>query len=820
MGTKGVDVTVHSPLGVARRRVEQLRAAIRRHDHRYYVLDRPTISDAEYDRLFGELVCLESAYPGLVTADSPTQRVGGAPLRGFPTVEHVAPMLSLESVTDPETVRRFDQRLRTGMRSRVARYVLEPKFDGLSVEVVFRDGVFLRASTRGDGERGEDVTANVRTIRSVPLRLHGPAVPRLLAVRGEAIMHIADFRRLNARLEREGLAPFANPRNAAAGSLRQLDPAVTATRPLDIFFYDVLQMEGGPRLAQDIRRLRAMGAWGLRISPFARTCAGLDAVFRYHQAMARRRETLPYEVDGIVMKVDELAWRMRLRGTARHPRWALAYKFAAREGETTIEDIVVQVGRTGVLTPVAVLRPVQLGGVTVGRATLHNREEIARKDLRVGDVVRVIRAGDVIPEIVERASTAGARRRARFSMPVRCPACGTLLVREGPRDRCPNGLGCPSQLKRAIRHFGSREALDIRGLGPETIEALVSAGLVRSVADLFALTERQLLEVERVGEASAGNLLRAIDRAKRPSLWRWLNALGIPGVGAQTARLLASHVGTLERLQSTDVASLASVPGIGPAVARSVVEFFRRPSTRRAIDACLRRGVRVAEATAARHGPACREDGGLHGRARIDDSRGGRGARAIERRSRRTQRRRLDRPRGGREQDWGERREGPSPRCSRHRPGAISADDSRSCLRLRMENIQIAKTFDEVADLLEIQGANPFRVRAYRNAARTIGTLGTPVETILRNDGGALQELPGIGADLAGKIEGMCRTGRLPLLTQLTRKTPESLVALLRIPGVGPKRAQLIYKKLRREDARPARKSGARRSALRAAGHG
>ena len=500
-------VSRQQPLTAARRRAEQLRDVIRQHDYRYYVLDQPAISDAEYDRLFGELVRLEAAHPELVTPDSPTQRVAGAPLPAFPTIEHLAPMLSLESVTNADDVRRFDERIRASVGGRPVRYMLEPKFDGLSIEIVYRDGVLLRASTRGDGERGEGVTENVKTIRSVPLRLRGNSVPRLLAVRGEAIMRLDDFRALNARLEQQGQPPFANPRNAAAGSIRQLDPRITAQRRLDVFFYDILHMERGPHLADDMSVLQALAAWGLHASPYARVCSSVDEVFRYHQEMERRRDSLEYEIDGIVLKVDDLALRTRLQTTARHPRWALAFKFAAREEETTIEDIVVQVGRTGVLTPVAVLRPVQIGGVTVTRATLHNRDEIARKDLRIGDVVRVIRAGDVIPDIVERVRRAGARRHRPFVMPARCPVCHTPVVHDGPFDRCPNGLACPAQLKRTIQHFGSRDALDIRGLGPETVDALVSEGLVRSVADLFRLTRRDLSEGGalrgRVGDESA-----------------------------------------------------------------------------------------------------------------------------------------------------------------------------------------------------------------------------------------------------------------------------------------------------------------------------
>jgi DNA ligase (NAD+) len=588
-------------MATAARRIEQLRAAIREHDYRYYVLDRPTISDAEYDRLFAELVRLEAAHPDLVTPDSPTQRVAGAPLAAFPTVEHLAPMLSLESVTDAEAVRRFDERIRTTARKSVP-YVVEPKFDGLSLEVVYEHGVLARASTRGDGEHGEGVTENVKTIRSVPLRLHGRHVPQLLAVRGEAIMRVADFEALNERLRRSKQPLFANPRNAAAGSIRQLDPRITAARRLDVFFYDILHLEGGARPADDMRLLHLLEGWSLHASPYARVCSSIDEVFRYHEELARRRATLPYEIDGIVLKVDDLALRDRLRTTARHPRWALAYKFAAREAETTIEDIVVQVGRTGVLTPVAVLRPVEIGGVTVTRATLHNREEIARKDLRVGDHVRVIRAGDVIPEIVERVAAPGAPRHGPFAMPVRCRACHTRLERDGPFDRCPNGLACPAQLRRTIEHFGSREALDIRGLGPQTVDALVSGKLVRSVADLFALTQADLLKVERFADVSAANLLHAIEQAKRPPLWRFLNALGIPGVGAQTARELADHVGTIERLQSADEEALAAVPGIGRAVAKSVAEFFRQPFNRRVIETCQRHGVRVGGRAASHRG--------------------------------------------------------------------------------------------------------------------------------------------------------------------------------------------------------------------------
>jgi DNA ligase (NAD+) len=597
-------------LAAARRRAETLRRQLREHDYRYYVLDRPSISDAAYDRLYAELERIETDYPALVTPDSPTRRVAGAPLSSLPDVRHLTPILSLESVTDPDAVRRFDERVRSALGGRKPRYMLEPKLDGLSLEVVYRHGVLERASTRGDGEHGEGVTENVKTIRSVPLRLEGPrrAVPSLLAVRGEAMMHAADFRALNARLERQGLPPFANPRNAAAGSIRQLDPRVTAGRRLHVFFYDIVHMEGGPRLGEDEAALAAMRAWGLVISPGARLADTVDGIIRYHRDMERRRDSLAYEIDGIVIKVNRLADRQHLRATGRHPRWALAFKFAPREATTRIERILVQVGRTGVLTPVAILRPVVIGGVTVTRATLHNREEIARKDLRIGDTVRVVRAGDVIPDVVERVSRPRAGRGRRFAMPRRCPVCASRIVREGPFDRCPNGLACPAQLERAIVHFGSRQALDIRGLGPETVTALVGSRLVRSVADLFSLRADDLSRLERFADVSARNLVTAVEKARRTTLWRFLHALGIPGVGVQTARDLAAHFRTLERVRRTDDGALQDVAGIGPTLAHGIAEFFRRPATARVIDLCLRRGLAIAA-------PAARGGGPLSGKS-------------------------------------------------------------------------------------------------------------------------------------------------------------------------------------------------------------
>jgi DNA ligase (NAD+) len=575
-----------------------LRREIRQHDRLYYELDRPVISDAAYDRLFAELRQLERTYPSLATPGSPTTRVAGAPVTGFPPVRHLAPMLSLESVTDPAAVAAFDARMRRSTAGRWRGYLAEPKLDGLSVEVVYREGQLIRASTRGDGEVGEGVTANVQSMSAVPARLRSRSTPAppLVAVRGEVMMRRDDFQRLNARLERRGQTPFANPRNAAAGSLRQLNPRTTASRRLDVFFYDILELQGGPRLtdATDVRR--ALSAWGLPTCPYARRCLAADDAIAYQRDMARRRDSLDFEVDGIVIKVTDLRAREQLGTTARHPRWALAFKFAQAAAESTIRDIVVQVGRTGVLTPVARLDPIPIGGVTVSRATLHNRDEIARKDLRIGDRVRVVRAGDVIPEILERVPRSRGRRAAPFRMPRRCPACRAPVVHEGPFDRCSNGLGCPAQLVRALTHLASREALDIRGLGISTAEALVEAGLVRSVADVFALHAETLTSRAHLGQVVSANLIAAIDRARHTTLSRFLYALGIPGIGAQTARLLADHFGTLEAVRAASERDCRAVPGLGPIAARDVWSFLRTPAVRRTIDACLRHGLRPASA--------------------------------------------------------------------------------------------------------------------------------------------------------------------------------------------------------------------------------
>jgi DNA ligase (NAD+) len=578
----------------AARRIEELRRLIRRHDRLYYVLDRPEISDAAYDRLFAELGRLERAYPDLVTPDSPTQRVAGAPAAGFPVVAHSAPMLSLEATREAQEVRRFVERARRDGRG--ATYLLQPKLDGASIELVFERGTLARAVTRGDGERGEGVTDNARTIRSLPKRLHagrGVPIPALLAVRGEVLLPLRAFQRLNAALVARGEEPFANPRNAAAGSLRQLDSRITAQRPLTLLAYEVLSIRGAS-FRTDRDALAALRGWGFRVPAPLAVAADTDEVLAYHEKLAGRRDRLDYEIDGIVIKLDDLETRRRLGATAHHPRWALAYKFAPRTGVTRIESIAVQVGRTGVLTPVALLRPVDVSGVTVSRATLHNREEVRRRDVRLGDTVRIARAGDVIPEVVERIIRRGERRRSPFRMPVRCPSCGTAVVRSGPLTLCPNRLGCPAQLIGRLVHFASSGALDIEGLGPETATELVHRGLVRTPADLFRLTPAALRRLPGFAERSAAKLANAIRARRSVPLPKLLHALAIPGVGSATARDLAARFPSLDALARARPAELERVPGIGTASAAAIAGFFADRHNRRAIAALRRAGVRAA----------------------------------------------------------------------------------------------------------------------------------------------------------------------------------------------------------------------------------
>ncbi|MGD8869054.1 MAG: NAD-dependent DNA ligase LigA, partial [Gemmatimonadales bacterium] len=584
-------------LDAARRRIDKLRDAIRHHDYLYYVVDRPEISDSAYDALFRELRRLEEEHPDLITPESPTQRVAGSPRPGFSEVEHTAPMLSLDSSAAEEGLLRFDARLRAALGDGSPTYVVEPKLDGLSVELVYEGGRLLRAATRGDGRTGEDITANVRTIPSVPLalRTEARAAPQLLALRGEAIILIADFERLNARLTQENKPVFANPRNAAAGALRQLDPSITAQRPLVVFAYELMRAEGVVFYSQQ-EVLDAMREWGFKVSRHIGEAKSIDEAVQRHHELERRRDELEYEIDGVVIKLNDLRAREELGQTAHHPRWAYAYKFDPRREVSEILDIVVQVGRTGKLTPVAMLRPVDVGGVTVSRASLHNREEVERKEVRKGDHVRIQRAGDVIPQVVERIDEPGRRRGPAFRMPARCPVCDGEVVSHGPLDFCTNGLACPAQLKGRIQHFASREALDIRGLGERTVEQLLDMHLVESIVDVLRLEEEDLVKLEGFAELSARNLVEAIRESKRVTLDRFLYALGIPEVGSQTARDLAAHFRTLDAFLAASRDDLEAVSGIGPTIAEAVHDFLQSAGTAEVIAGLREQGLQLIEA--------------------------------------------------------------------------------------------------------------------------------------------------------------------------------------------------------------------------------
>jgi len=574
-------------------RVAKLREEIRYHDRQYYVLDNPKIPDAEYDRLVRELKQLEAAHPELITADSPTQRIGGEPLEGFAEVAHLVPMLSLDNVFSETELEDFDRRVRERLGVTEVVYAAEPKVDGLAISLMYRDGVLVRGATRGDGRRGEDVTSGVRTIPSVPLHLSGHGYPRELEVRGEVYMPRSGFDALNQSALASGGRTFANPRNAAAGSLRQLDPRITASRPLAMFCYGLGQVEGGDLPDTHTGVMQRFTDWGLRVSPELDAVRGSAGCLAYHRGLERRRERLDYDIDGVVFKVDPLRQQQELGFVSRAPRWAVAYKFPAQEELTRILGIGVQVGRTGVLTPVARLEPVNVGGATVTNATLHNEDEIRRKDIRIGDVVIVRRAGDVIPQVmgvvIERRG-AGVRQ---FRMPECCPECGSEVLRvEGEAvSRCTGGLYCPAQRKEALKHFASRRAMDIEGLGDKLVDQLVDKGLVSSPADLYGLDAESLAELERMGRKSAANLVQALEHSKRTSLARFLFALGIREVGEATAHSLAAHFGDLQLLMAADQDTLQQVPDVGPVVAAHVVGFFRQPHNREVIDQLLRAGV-------------------------------------------------------------------------------------------------------------------------------------------------------------------------------------------------------------------------------------
>lgn len=580
----------------ARARAAALRAEIARHDYRYYVLDDPEIPDAEYDRLMIELKALEAADPQLITADSPTQRVAGVASGAFGEVVHAVPMLSLENGFTDEDVEAFDRRVRERLAATDALwYLAEPKLDGLAMTAIFRDGRLVQAATRGDGVRGEDVTANVRAIRAFPLTLRG-AAPELLEVRGEVFMPLAGFERMNREALARGEKTFVNPRNAAAGSLRQLDPSVTASRPLRVYCYGLGSTLGWEPPPLQSEMLEALKRWGLPICPHVERVRGLAGCLGYYRAMAERRARLPYQIDGVVFKVERLEEQLRLGFVSRAPRWALARKFPAEEALSAVQAIEWQVGRTGAVTPVARLTPTFVGGVTVSNVTLHNFDEVRRKDVRVADTVVIRRAGDVIPELVRVVAQRRPSRTVPVHLPKRCPVCGSQVLKpEGEAvARCTGGFSCPAQRQEAIRHFASRLAMDIEGLGEKLVAQLVEGGKVRSPADLYALTADQVQGLERMGEKSAANLCRAIERSKRTTLPRLLYALGIREVGEATALALARYFGDLEPLidaAQSDPQRIEQVPDVGPVVAAHLHAFFEAPAHRELIKKLRAAGV-------------------------------------------------------------------------------------------------------------------------------------------------------------------------------------------------------------------------------------
>ncbi len=586
-------------------RIDQLRRQIEHHNYRYYVLDDPEVSDAEFDALMRELEQMEADHPELVTPDSPTQRVGAAPAEGFATVRHRLPMLSLANGFEADEIRDFDRRVRerlakqTGDPARgdaAVTYMAEPKLDGLAISLIYEDGRLVQAATRGDGETGEDVTANVRTVRPIPLHLGDrftDDAPRVLEVRGEVFMRRADFERLNAGLEAEGQRGFMNPRNAAAGSLRQLDSKVTARRPLSFFAYSVGFVEDGTLPDTQSGTLDWLQRLGFPACPERAVVEGVEACLDYYERLAARRAELDYEIDGIVYKVDGLADQQQLGFVSRAPRWAIAHKFPAEERTTTLRNVEFRVGRTGALTPVARLEPVLVGGVMVSNATLHNMDEIARKDVRIGDRVIVRRAGDVIPEVVGRAGGERPADTRAIEMPATCPECDSHIERpEGEAvARCTGGLVCPAQRREALKHFVSRRAMDIEGFGEKIIEQLADGGIVQSPADLFALDAERLEALERVGPKLAANLVNALEQARETTLARFIFALGIREVGEVTARNLAEYYGDLDALMQADAEALQEVPDVGPIVAEHIANFFAEPHNLEVIRALRDAGV-------------------------------------------------------------------------------------------------------------------------------------------------------------------------------------------------------------------------------------
>lgn len=577
---------------------ERLRAEINRHNYLYHALDAPEISDAEFDRMFRRLKEIESQYEELITSDSPTQRVGATPLTAFAQVRHEIPMLSLENAFGEDDLRDFDRRVKGRLETdETIGYTCEPKIDGVAVSLLYEDGLLTRGATRGDGTTGEDITQNVRTIDSIPLRLYGKGYPRRLEVRGEVYMSRTTFAELNAAAERSGDKTFANPRNAAAGSLRQLDPKLTAKRKLAMFCYSVGLMGGGELADRQSEILQQLRDWGLRINPLIEVVEGIDKCVEFYRHMLAARPNLDYQIDGVVFKVDRIALQQELGVLTRTPRWAVAHKFPAEEGITVLLDVEFQVGRTGAVTPVARLEPVKVGGVTISNATLHNMDEIRRLDLVIGDTVVIQRAGDVIPKVVSVVREKRPKRPKKIKMPAVCPACGSeIVLPEGEViARCSGSLVCSAQRKESIRHFASRLAMDIEGLGEKLVEQLVDEGMIENPADLYDLTAEQLTSLPRMGEKSAANLLKALERSKETTLERFIYALGIQQVGESTARNLAAHFRDFEPVRHANEEELQAVADIGPIVAEEIATFFGQQENEHVMDALLRAGVHWPE---------------------------------------------------------------------------------------------------------------------------------------------------------------------------------------------------------------------------------
>ncbi|MBN1931682.1 MAG: NAD-dependent DNA ligase LigA, partial [Desulfobacterales bacterium] len=581
------------------KKIEDLRKELHRHNYRYYVLDDPEISDAEYDRMMQALIHLESLYPQLISLDSPSARVGAAPLEKFETALHSVPMLSLDNAFKDTDILDFDRRVKRFLNTdEEIVYTAEPKMDGVAVELIYENGKLVLASTRGDGIRGEVITKNIRTIGSVPLLLHDGIdhpVPARIEVRGEVFIGLEGFKRLNRERKEESLPLFANPRNAAAGSLRQLDSRITSKRPLEIFFYGVGEIaDVGFKSHWDT--LRFLKKLGFRINPYIRAQIPIEAVLSYFRELDEKRHDLPYDIDGMVIKVDSLALQQRLGATSRSPRWAIAYKFKAMQETTRIIDIDVQVGRTGALTPVAHLQPVNIAGATVSRATLHNEDEIRRKNIKIGDTVLVQRAGDVIPEVVKVIESTRTGKEKNFMMPTSCPVCGENVVRlEGEAvTRCIN-TNCPAQIKEGIKHFASKGAFDIDGLGDKLVNQLVDNGLLASYADIFYLNVETLANLERMGPTSGQNLIDAIEKSKKIEFERFLYALGIRFVGEHIAAILAGQFKSLDKLLAASREDIEAVEGVGPVVAQSVVSFFKQEENQKTIERILKSGVKIVQ---------------------------------------------------------------------------------------------------------------------------------------------------------------------------------------------------------------------------------